>query len=244
MDRILYENMAQNADAHWWYAARRKILDSIIDHQVSLKDQARILEIGCGTGHNLTMLSRHGLVDAAEPDFFAREMASTILGKPAFDATLPDLTGIPRSTYELVALFDVLEHVEDDLKSLQNIRQLLTVNGILIFTVPAHQWMWSQHDVANHHVRRYSKKQIKCIVSDSGYDLKFISFFNSILFPVAIASRIFNKITKSDSSDAEMPHTIINNGLKKIFELERHLLSKASLPMGLSIVVIAKPKIT
>src|SRR5215470_14597456 len=105
--------MAEVDGAHWWYVARRDILADLICREIKPKADARILEIGCGTGHNLAMLSRFGDADGIEIDADARALASRRLGRPIGDAPLPELPGVPDAEYDLVAVLDVIEHVED-----------------------------------------------------------------------------------------------------------------------------------
>src|SRR5690349_7008747 len=102
MERAVYEHMARFADTHWWYVARRRILSTVLD-RLHLPADARILEIGCGTGHNLEMLSRFGRVEGVELDPSAREIASKRLGRTILEARLPDLPGITDESYDLVA---------------------------------------------------------------------------------------------------------------------------------------------
>src|SRR3712207_7144235 len=97
---------------HWWFVTRRRILADLIEREVKLPADPRILEIGCGTGHNFEMLGRFGHVDAIEVDDAARALSTARLGRPVGSAPLPELPGIPDGTYHLVALLDVLEHIE------------------------------------------------------------------------------------------------------------------------------------
>ena len=160
MDRIVYDRMAAHDSTHWWYRARRDILADYLAREGDLPAAARILEIGCGTGHNLPMLGSFGTVDAIEIDPAAREIASQRLGQPVGSAPLPALTGVERRAYDLVAVLDVVEHIEDDVAALKAMAECLKPGGKILITVPAHQWLWSAHDTVNHHHRRYSKASL------------------------------------------------------------------------------------
>lgn len=164
MDRIVYDRMAAHDSTHWWYRARRDILSDYLKRYGNVPTGARILEIGCGTGHNLPMLAAFGAVDAIEIDPAARAIASERLGKPVGAAPLPELPGVARGAYDLVAVLDVVEHIEDDVAALAAMKALLKPGGKILIAVPAHQWMWSAHDVVNHHHRRYSKADRKSVV--------------------------------------------------------------------------------
>lgn len=239
MDRSIYDHMARHAATHWWYVARRDVLASLIARDVRLPAEARILEIGCGTGHNLAMLGRFGRVDAVELDDEARALASVALGRPVLPARLPDLPPLPADCYDLIALLDVLEHVPDDRATLASIGQRLAPGGSLLVTVPQHQWMWSSHDVANHHVRRYSRAGLAEVFAGSGLELRLLTSFNSLLFPLAVAQRLASRLTgREGRQDDDLPGPL--NGLfKTIFGLERHIVGRVPLPPGLSLLALA-----
>lgn len=242
MDRIVYDRMAAHDSTHWWYRARRDILADYLDRYGAVPKNAKILEIGCGTGHNLPMLGVFGEVDAIEIDPAAREIASTRLGKPVGSSPLPDLTGVEPGSYDLVAVLDVVEHIEDDVAALQAMARVLRPGGKILITVPAHQWMWSAHDVVNHHKRRYSKATLLAALDKAGLKWRKLRWFNSLLFPVAVAARFAGKLMGKDDSDDSPPPAALNKAFETIFGLERHLLGRLPMPPGLSIIVIAEPK--
>ncbi|KAI1693585.1 methyltransferase domain-containing protein [Ditylenchus destructor] len=182
MDRIVYDRMAEHDSTHWWYVARRDILADFIGREVNPPKGARILEIGCGTGHNLPMLGAFGEVDAIEIDPAAREIASQRLGKEVGSSPLPELTGVADGQYDMIAVLDVVEHIEDDVAALEAMAKRLKPGGTILITVPAHQWMWSAHDVVNHHKRRYSKATLIAALERAGLKWRKLGYFNSLLF--------------------------------------------------------------
>jgi SAM-dependent methyltransferase len=242
MERIVYDRMAAHDSTHWWYRARRDILADYVARYAGLPADARILEIGCGTGHNLPMLARFGEVDAVEIDAAAREIASARLGKPIAAAPLPQLAGIERNAYDLIAVLDVVEHIEDDVAALKAMAERLKPGGKILITVPAHQWMWSAHDVVNHHYRRYSKKTLGAAIARAGLRHNGLRWFNSLLFPAAVAARVAGKLTGKDDSDDSPPGKPLNAAFERIFGLERHLVGRVPLPPGLSIITLASRK--
>ncbi|MCW3846343.1 class I SAM-dependent methyltransferase [Sphingomonas sp. LB-2] len=242
MDRIVYERMAAHDTTHWWYRARRDILSDYLTRYGDLPRDARILEIGCGTGHNLPMLASFGEVDAIEIDEAAGAFAAERLGKPIGTSPLPELSGVERGQYDLVAVLDVVEHVEDDVGALRAIASLLKPGGKILITVPAHQWMWSAHDVVNHHKRRYSKATLTAALQKAGLSWRKLRWFNSLLFPAAVAARMAGKLTGKDDSDDSPPPGPLNAIFETVFRIERHLLGRVPMPPGLSIIVLAAPK--
>jgi len=242
MDRIVYDRMAEHDSTHWWYVARRDILADFIAREVSLPKDARILEIGCGTGHNLPMLGAFGEVDAIEIDPAAREIASQRIGKEVGSSPLPELTGVADGQYDMIAVLDVVEHIEDDVAALEAMAKRLKPGGTILITVPAHQWMWSAHDVVNHHKRRYSKATLVAALERAGLKWRKLGYFNSLLFPAAVAARLAGKLTGKDDSDDSPPAKPLNAIFEKIFGLERHLVGRMPLPPGLSLIVLAQPK--
>ena len=240
MDRRVYDRMAEHDSTHWWYRARRDILDDYITRYAALPADARILEIGCGTGHNLPMLARHGAVEAIEIDAAANAIAAGRLGHPVGTAPLPALPSIARGAYDLVAVLDVVEHIEDDVAALAAMAECLKPGGHILITVPAHQWMWSAHDVVNHHHRRYSKATLARAIAAAGLRHNGLRYFNSLLFPLAAAARIAGRITGREDSDDSPPAAPVNALFERIFGLERHLLGRLPMPPGVSIVTLAR----
>jgi len=238
MERVVYDRMAELDELHWWYRARRNILSDLIERRIKLPPEARILEIGCGTGHNVLMLKRFGEVDAIEIDEAARELASERLGKAVGTAPLPQLTGVEDAGYDLIAILDVLEHVEADEQALGSMARKLKSGGRILITVPAHPWMWSAHDVVNHHQRRYTKRSLEEVIARAGLKIDMISYFNSLLFPLAAAARLAGRITGKEDSDDKLPPRPLNKLFETLFNLERHALGRVPFPPGVSIVAI------
>jgi SAM-dependent methyltransferase len=186
------------------------------------------------------MLSRFGTVEASELDSVARKLASERLGREVKEAALPDLSMFPADSYDLIALLDVLEHVPDDKGSLAAIRGQLKPGGALLLTVPANRWMWSAHDVAHHHHRRYRKSEIEKLALDAGFRIELLSPFNSLLFPPIAAVRLLGKVTGKDDSDDAMPGALVNRTLDTIFGLERSLIGRVPMPFGVSLVAVLR----
>lgn len=240
MDRVVYDRMAAHDSTHWWYRARRDILADYLTRFAALPPRARILEIGCGTGHNLAMLARFGAVDAIEIDPTARAMAAARLGRPVGDAPLPELPGVARG-YDLIAVLDVVEHIADDVAALAAMRERLAPGGVILITVPAHPWMWSAHDEVNHHHRRYTRRTLRAAIVAAGLTPEKLGWFNSLLFPLAAGARLLGRLTGREDSDDSPPPPLVNALFERVFRLERHLVGRVPMAPGVSIVALARP---
>lgn len=241
MEATAYLDMARVQDTHWWYRARRRILASVIAG-LHLKPGAKILEVGCGPGGNLAMLDSFGDVCALEPYGPAAEVArgrGTWLIKPG---SLP--AGIDfDEQFDLIAAFDVIEHIEQDVPALAALAQRLGPGGRFIMTVPAFQWLWSAHDVHNHHFRRYTRTQLAERLEAAGFTVERISYFNSLLFPLIAAVRLLQNLLGMSGKAEEMtPGPVTNKILETVFGLEAGWLQHGNFPAGVSLLAVARPK--
>lgn len=238
MERIIFDRMAALDQTHWWYVARRRILSELIRREIKPPTDSNILEIGCGTGHNFPVLAQFGTLDALEIDAPAREIASTRLGKPVGDAPLPALPGIADAHYDLIALLDVLEHIEDDIAALAGIKAKLKPGGRVLVTVPANVWMWSAHDRVHHHFRRYNPASFRKVAQAAGLKVDLLTHFNTLLFPLAAAVRVAGKLSGREDADDAQPPAPLNNMFTDLFGLERHLIGRVPMPFGVSLAAV------
>ena len=156
-------------------------------------------------------------------------------------APLPVLPDVPRGAYDLIAVLDVVEHIEDDIGALKAMAACLKPGGKILITVPAHPWMWSAHDVVNHHHRRYTKKTLRQAIAAAGLKPEKLGYFNSLLFPLAAGARLLGKWTGREDSDDSPPPPLVNRLFERIFRLERHLVGRAPMAPGVSLVTLAVP---
>jgi len=243
MEKEFYLEYASVEDKHWWFVARRQILQQVI-RQLKLPENAQILEAGCGTGGNLQMLSRYGQVSAMELDEIACQFANQRQVTLVKRGSLPD--NIPfASDYDLILILDVIEHLDNDLSALEALYYKLKPGGCLLVTVPAYMFLWSEHDELNHHKRRYRLKGLKQVVKKAGYQVNYASYFNTFLFPlIAVARGLAKLLPKRNknqlSSDLVVPSKPVNQILKWLFASECHLINKFILPFGVSVLLLAK----
>lgn len=248
MDRRLYEQMAVIEDKHWWFVSRQKIIETILLNKILIRQRKlKILDAGCGTGETLRFLSSYSKnVIGMELDHKAAELAREKSKVPIFIGKLPEDMPFPKNYFDLIVLLDVLEHIEDDQETLNILTSRLKPGGHLLITVPAFQFLWSNHDESHHHKRRYRLKEISTKLEISGLNIRYASYFNTWLFPIISMIRFgkskFNLFSNSD--DQFLPHPLINECLTKIMSSERHILRFGKLPFGVSIAALCqKPNI-
>lgn len=239
MEREAYDLMNQQEATHWWFVARRKIVSALISHEVPLNASSLILEAGCGTGGNLDMLQSHGRLTAFEFDPAARSIAQRKSGLEILPGTLPDRVEVDDAQFDMIAMLDVLEHLDHDEASLETLRRKLKSQGSIVITVPAVPWLWSDHDVIHHHKRRYTRRQLKSLLEKTGFKNVRVGYFNSFLFPLAIVDRTLRAwgLRKGDTG-GEVGQTL-NRLFERIFSFEAPLIDKVRFPIGLSLYAVA-----
>jgi len=241
MENELFDEMYKVETQHWWFVARRRIIASVIDG-LSLKANSKIMDAGCGNGDNLAFLSKYGELIAIEREDNALERAkSRQIGK-VVKGELPDnFPSDINKDNDLIVLLDVLEHIDEDEKSLSILKNWAKNKAALLITVPAYQFLWTKHDELHHHKRRYTVGQLKKIIENNGWKVSYISYFNSFLFPLAFLVRLKDKVFPPSNTDGlSVPNSLVNFLFKSIFSLEKYILGRFSFPFGLSIIVVAE----
>lgn len=184
------------------------------------------------------MLQSFGEVDAVEYDAGARTIATVRSGLPVRACALPHDLPVPDEAYDLIVLLDVLEHIEEDRSVLAVLRNKLKPDGRLLVTVPALPWLWSRHDEIHHHKRRYTSRSLMRTALSAGLHVSRISYFNTLLFPAALARRIGSILSGRPVEDDRMPARPLNSLLRCIFSAERHVVGRLPLPVGLSVYAV------
>ena len=184
MDRDYEQQTFQAEDRHWWYRGRRRVLERVLDElgAGTAGTPIRILDAGCGSGRNMVELARRGTVTGVELSLPSVEKAlergcgevikGSVLEMPFADAS-----------FDLAVSLDVIEHLEDDLGALRELRRVVAPGGALLLTVPAYQWLWSGHDEINHHQRRYTMRSLRAVAEQAGWRQVRTSYFNSLAPP-------------------------------------------------------------
>ena len=168
-------------------------------------------------------------------------MAELRTGVAVRGGLLPDGVDLADGRYDLVAMLDVLEHIPGDLEALTALRPKLAAGGRILVTVPASPWLWSAHDVAHHHHRRYTAASLAEVFGKAGYRVRHLTHFNTALFPLIVAARAVGKLLKREGGDDAIPPGPVNAVLERLFAAERHWVGRRTLPFGVSLAVVAEP---
>jgi SAM-dependent methyltransferase len=240
MDRDYELQTHQAEDQHWWYRGRRTVLERVLD-DLHLPTGARILDAGCGSGRNMVELARRGTVTGVELSDVSVGLARERGCGEVIAGSVLDMP-FPSDSFDLAVTLDVIEHLEDDLGALQEMRRVVAPGGALLVTVPAYPWLWSGHDVINHHHRRYTRRSLQRVAERAGWAQMRTTYFNSLLLPVAIVLRVldrFNQKTTESSLDLWVPPQPFNWLLERPLALESAVIGHGGrIPAGLSLLAV------
>jgi len=250
MESAYYNEYYRNEREHWWFRARESILRRQMERMISigtLPSRPRILNSGCATGRTSQWLAELGDVVSLEYDKDCCQLTRERTGLEIVEGTILDLPW-ECGSFDVVCAFDVIEHVEDDISAVAEMKRVCRKHGILFVTVPASPMLWSEHDEINHHFRRYRIGELKALFK--GCDVLLCSGFNSLLFvPIAVhrvvrrladslSQQLQAKPLKSDFSRSQF--FAFNGMLENIFRSENLWLSRGiGLPWGVSAMIIA-----
>lgn len=243
MNPEMYDAHDRFEENHWWFEGRRQVIREVMRTHLLPRGERHILDVGCGTGGMFPLLSEFGMVDGAEGSEDALARARRKYPQRRIEpCLLPD--GIPQGTWDTLTAFDVIEHLDEPIESLRAMRSHLTWDGQMVITVPAFQFLWSKHDELNHHRRRYSRLELVSQLSSAGMKVTYSSHFNSVLFPAVALTRFAQKLVPALSRDetGNLKETAapLNLALTALFGGEKHLLKRASLPFGVSLIAVAQ----
>lgn len=240
MDEELLTEVSSTDEVHWWFVVRRRLVVDLLDRYAP-GDPDGILEVGCATGTFLDYLSTRfpaADVRGVEPSRAACERAVEA-GRPAECGTFEQLP-CEDSSVDLLFALDVLEHCEDDSPALRQAARVLRPAGCLIVTVPALPSLWSAHDKISAHYRRYTREALMVAVETAGFDVVRCSYFNALLLPAGWLARIAWKLAGSSKSPGlRVPPKPVNSLLAGVFGIERRLLRRTNLPLGMSLALVA-----
>lgn len=243
MEPRVYVDHLEREESHWWFRARREVLEQVLRERLPPVSGRTLLDVGCGTGGNLQMLRQFGAVEGFESEAFAVDAArKKNPGLTVHHGALPE--GMPAGTWDVVTMFDVLEHLQTPEQALPAIRSHLKRDGTLVVTVPAWPALWSEHDELNHHFRRYTPELLRAQLTGAGFRIDYESFYNSLLFPLVAAARLAERLrgaAPKGQSDLHKTPGFADRIFYELFRLERRVVPKRALPIGVSLLAIARP---
>jgi SAM-dependent methyltransferase len=249
MDVVLHNQYAVIERDHWWFVARRAIIGATLRRFIPENRRRTILDVGCGTGGMLEFLSEYGetvvgLDMSPEAIAYCKERklpanVSTHLG------SLPNDMPPGTDRWDVVTAFDVIEHLDDDQKTLNDVYAALIPGGTFVATVPALQYLWGPHDDLNYHKRRYDAALLRDRLRAAGFVIEKLSYFNTILFPavatVRVGRNLLSKGKKQEpKSDFSMPSPPVNRLLTGLFSIESGLVASGTLPIGVSLIAVGR----
>jgi ubiquinone/menaquinone biosynthesis C-methylase UbiE len=259
-----YERMYRFEDRYWWFVARRHLIVTLLETYYPRTGQLRILDIGCGTGAMLDELRPFG--DVVGADFSPEALQFCVTrGAPAEAPPLKlaraDVRRLPfaDSAFDVVTAMDIIEHIDDDKAAASEIFRVLKPGGRLLVTVPAFSSLWSEHDEALHHFRRYTAPHLKDVFQRVGLSVSKLSYTVTTLFaPIWVYRQVSNlfsrklfspKLLSGEQAGGEKKANLVNfsgpvnQALLSLSQWETRLVQSWNLPFGVSVVCVAhKPE--
>ena len=241
MDKTYYKDYFHLERNHWFFLGRAKIIMGFLNKISNSKKNLKILNVGVATGRTSELLEELGQVKSVEFDIDCYEFVKETLDIDIIQGSILELP-FKDNSFDLVCAFDVIEHVEDDQTAMNELLRVCKSAGNVCITVPAFMFLWSDHDVINHHFRRYTEKQLTKLVP-SKQKIIFTSYFNFFLFPIILLIRFISNLFKSKNKPVESSFAIgpknkfLDKILFTIFQSEIFFINRNfRLPFGVSII--------
>jgi SAM-dependent methyltransferase len=243
VDTDYYATLDSVQEAHWWYSARRTILERVLDRveQEGVPD-GTLYDLGCGVGANLPVLEKYGPTVGVDMSAEAVEFCRKRGRNNVRQANLSDLQGIEDASGKVVVLADVIEHIDDEGPCLDAAHRALAPGGALIVTVPAYMFLWGPSDELNHHKRRYTADRLRRVIEPK-FSIEHLTYFNTMLFGLVVAGRIAEVLLRRAGDDtAKLPPAPLNRALAAVFRTEASIVPRRQLPFGVSLLCIARKR--
>jgi SAM-dependent methyltransferase len=243
--------MFELEDSYWWFVARRMMVRDLLAHRLREKradlprasPRLRILDVGCGTGAMLGVLSSLGQVTGIDS---SREALRYCQRRGHRHLVLAQAQGlpIPRGAADVITALDLLEHIADDGAAAAEFARALRPGGLLVITVPALPWLWSEHDEALDHLRRYRAARLRGILEGAGFQIERLSpLICSLLFPIAalrLVQRLLPRRNPRPETAFIVPPRPVNWLLTALLWLENRWALRWNLPIGVSLMAVAR----
>ena len=234
-----YPILYQVEDSHWWYVGRRRIIRSLVEKMLSNR-KARILDVGCGTGANLKMLADYGRAEGVDISPQAVEFCRE-RGLDSVRLGAAEQLPYENDSFELVTALDVIEHLDDDVAGLREMRRVLRHDGRVLLFVPAFMFLWGVQDDVSNHRRRYTLPSLVKAVEEAGFAVEWSSYANiSFFLPVLMVRSVMRWLGLRAATEYGINISLMNGSFSQLFAAERFVLERGRLPFGVSAVCIAR----
>lgn len=241
-DEVYGEYSFRTEDEYWWFAGRRDLALTLIHDWIATRESPRILDIGCGTGATARDLRRYGEVTACDLALLPLQYCRR---RGLDELVVGDVLRLPfrDGSFDLAVALDLLEHVGDDIGAVRELHRVLKPGGRLVITVPAYQALWSNHDLALKHVRRYTARELRGRLLRAGFRVRKLSYAMTFLFLPAAISRILSKMAdrgKKPEAFVTPVSPAMNRLLTSLEHIEARLIHRVSLPFGLTVAAVVE----
>lgn len=245
MNHEEYERMYRFEDTYWWFTARRGLITTLLSDLYPRTGQLNILDIGCGTGAMLDELAPFGSVVGA--DFSPEALRFCRSRGSSYPLTRADVRRLPfaDNTFDIVTAMDIVEHIDDDKAACAEVRRVLKPGGRLFATVPAFPSLWSEHDEALHHFRRYTVPHLRDVLGRVGFLRPRLSYTVTALFPPIYLYRQIGRLLPHPAGHEKKANLVnfsapVNTLLRRLSDWETQFVRTRSLPFGVSVVCVAQ----
>ena len=240
MEPQIYTLHRENEKEHWWYKGRREIISTIINKYIRKNQKLKILDFGAGSGTNSAMLSNYGDVYVYEKDKNIQDYLKKKFEKNSNIFVLEEIN--ENIFFDLIIASDVIEHIENDDNIIKFLYKILKVDGKILITVPAYNFLYTERDKVLGHFRRYNSNMLKK-KTEKYFKIIKLSYYNFFLFFLSLILFLFLKIFKIKNlitSPERTPNFMINNLFCNIFKSEKFFLKYLNFPFGASIIYFAR----
>lgn len=245
MDRTAYDRFFELEEKHFWRVAKRRLVLDWLARYGPAPGELRLLDVGGAASLIPRELKHWGRVVVLEADAATVRFARERLGLDIRQAVFPENLPVD-GPFDIITMCDVLEHIEDDTASLRAACDLLRPGGLLLCTVPALSWLWSDHDRVLHHFRRYNRQQLKTRLENAGLSVMRVSYYTGLLLPFIVLQRLGDRMKAAVTGkhradyDVKPPPRPLNVLLSAAMTLERRLLAGFDCWLGSSLIAVAR----
>jgi SAM-dependent methyltransferase len=233
-------------DRLWWMQGRKDIIRCYLKLAIGKLSNPRIMDVGCGSGGNLGVLSEFGKVTGLEPSpILARRSRERGVAEAVFEEDVGTLDATKE--VDVFTMFDVLEHIESDMQFISSIKRQACQPHRLLISVPACPQLYGEHDRILHHYRRYDRRMLRSLLEENGYEVEQLSYHMTLLFPLAMAARVKDKVcqvfgSKRDQIELGDVPPALSKVLGAMLAAEARFVGRMTLPFGLWLFAVAKSK--